>query len=104
MVGHDDPRQQAAPVVVIVEQDVFHLLRDGGDGQFAGAMAPVKVFFQVNAPLALLFEAENRFPFMPPFLGHGVGKAEVDHLDDARHIEVGSDLSKLAQSQFPQFG
>ena len=68
VVRHDDPREQAATVVIVGKENLFHVLSDGRNRQFACAATLVQVVLQPYAPRAFILDLKQRFPFVPPLL------------------------------------
>ena len=106
VVGHHDPRQHAVILAVTVKPVLLDDACDFRFAQFAVAEAAIHVFLNLRVTLQLVFEVEQRGPFMPAAGGHGVVESVVEHLDDTRNVEVRQVAARMpaAKAELGGFG
>jgi hypothetical protein len=88
MVGHHGPRQHAVILTVKVKPVFLDHVCGARVAQLAVAEATVEICFNLRATLEFVFDVQQSSPFVPVADGHGVVEAVVEHLDDARRVEV----------------
>ncbi len=86
VVRHHHPREQVITIAVEVQQGVLNQLRDSFIPQMAGTCSGIKVLFLLLAQLRPMLQF--RVPSCDDIGGHRIGKAESDHLDAVRVVEV----------------
>jgi hypothetical protein len=59
VVGHNNPCEQTAQAIIIVEKNFFHTPGNRWDSHFTRSVTSVEIFFEPNPPHTLIVDAED---------------------------------------------
>ena len=88
MIRHHTPGKQFIALVVKMQHGVLGDLGNSWITQMTFPNSTIKIFLQLCALLPIVFNLQQMFPLSTAGLGHGIGKAKGDELNQTGKITM----------------
>lgn len=88
VVGHNHPRPQFIILSIPETERIFNDLCDFRSLEMASSPPLVQVSLQLNSPLTVVFDFQQRFPFGTQLFRERIGESKGDELNQPRFVAV----------------
>ena len=88
VIRHHAPSEQFVALVMKMKHGVFGNFGDSRVMQMAFPNSTIKIFLQLRALFPVIFNFQQMFPLSTAGLGHGIGEAKGDKLNQTGKITM----------------